>query len=72
MAVKKKIHDRVLFLGKQDRINEKLAVADVLLLPSELESFGLAALEAMTGLLYVAVLIARLVSLYSKPKSSDA
>jgi len=47
MAVKKKIHDRVLFLGKQDRINEKLAVADVLLLPSELESFGLAALEAM-------------------------
>src|SRR6202035_253921 len=27
MAVKKKIHDRVLFLGKQDRINEKLAVA---------------------------------------------
>ena len=32
----------------------------------------LAALEAMTGLLYVAVLIARLVSLYSKPKSSDA
>src|SRR2546428_12781361 len=35
MAVKKGIHDRVLFLGKQDRINEKLAVADVLLLPSE-------------------------------------
>ena len=32
----------------------------------------LAALEAMTGLLYVAVLIARLVSLYSKPKSSDS
>ncbi len=35
------------FLGKQDRIHEKLAVADVMLLPSELESFGLAALEAM-------------------------
>ena len=31
----------------------------------------LAALEAMTGLLYVAVLIARLVSLYSTPKSND-
>jgi Ion channel len=31
----------------------------------------LAAMEAMTGLLYVAVLIARLVSLYSTPKSYD-
>ena len=29
----------------------------------------LAAMEAMTGLFYVAVLIARLVSLYSSPKS---
>ena len=32
----------------------------------------LAALEAMTGLLYVAVLIARLVALYSSPKSNDS
>jgi Ion channel len=32
----------------------------------------LAAMEAMTGLLYVAVLIARLVSLYSTPKSGDS
>jgi hypothetical protein len=32
----------------------------------------LAALEAMTGLLYVTVLIARLVSLYSSPKSNDS
>ncbi|MGB8770127.1 MAG: N-acetyl-alpha-D-glucosaminyl L-malate synthase BshA [Candidatus Korobacteraceae bacterium] len=47
LAVKKGIHNKVDFLGKQDRINEKLAVADVLLLPSELESFGLAALEGM-------------------------
>jgi N-acetyl-alpha-D-glucosaminyl L-malate synthase BshA len=47
LAVKKGIHNKVEFLGKQDRINEKLAVADVMLLPSELESFGLAALEAM-------------------------
>jgi L-malate glycosyltransferase len=47
LAVKKGIHNKVDFLGKQDRINEKLAVADVMLLPSELESFGLAALEAM-------------------------
>jgi N-acetyl-alpha-D-glucosaminyl L-malate synthase BshA len=47
LAVKKGIHDKVSFLGKQDRIHEKLPVADVMLLPSELESFGLAALEAM-------------------------
>ena len=47
LAVKKGIHNKVEFLGKQDRINEKLTVADVMLLPSELESFGLAALEAM-------------------------
>src|SRR6267378_8302729 len=32
----------------------------------------LAAMEAMTGLLYVAVLIARLVSMYSTPKSNDS
>jgi N-acetyl-alpha-D-glucosaminyl L-malate synthase BshA len=35
------------FLGKQDRVQEKLAMADLFLLPSDLESFGLAALEAM-------------------------
>jgi len=34
-------------MGKQDMIHEKLALADVMLLPSEMESFGLAALEAM-------------------------
>jgi N-acetyl-alpha-D-glucosaminyl L-malate synthase BshA len=47
LAVQKGIHDHVLFLGKQDRVQEKLAISDVMLLPSELESFGLAALEAM-------------------------
>jgi len=47
LAMHKGIHERVHFLGKQDRINEKLALADVMLLPSQLESFGLAALEAM-------------------------
>lgn len=35
------------FLGKQDAIEELLAVSDVFLLPSASESFGLAALEAM-------------------------
>ncbi len=47
LAVQKGIHEHVLFLGKQDQIREKLAMSDVLLMPSELESFGLAALEAM-------------------------
>ena len=47
LAVQKGIHDDVLFLGKQDQIQEKLAIADIMLIPSELESFGLAALEAM-------------------------
>jgi glycosyltransferase involved in cell wall biosynthesis len=37
----------VVFLGKQDNIREKLAMCDILLMPSELESFGLAALEGM-------------------------
>jgi len=47
LAVQKGIHDDVLFLGKQDQVQDKLAMSDVMLLPSELESFGLAALEAM-------------------------
>ena len=47
LAFQRGIHDRVIFLGKQDRVHEKLAMADVMLLPSKLESFGLAALEAM-------------------------
>jgi N-acetyl-alpha-D-glucosaminyl L-malate synthase BshA len=47
LAVQKGIHEDVLFLGKQDQVEEKLGIADVLLMPSELESFGLAALEAM-------------------------
>jgi N-acetyl-alpha-D-glucosaminyl L-malate synthase BshA len=35
------------FLGKQDAVEELLAVSDLLLIPSAKESFGLAALEAM-------------------------
>jgi L-malate glycosyltransferase len=41
------IHDRIHFLGKQERVNELLPLADLMLMPSEMESFGLAALEAM-------------------------
>jgi N-acetyl-alpha-D-glucosaminyl L-malate synthase BshA len=42
-----KIERHVTFLGKQDHVERLLPLAHVLLLPSELESFGLAALEAM-------------------------
>src|SRR6185369_1208539 len=41
------VYDRCVFVGKQPNIVDYLSAADVLLLPSEQESFGLAALEAM-------------------------
>lgn len=39
--------DHVRFLGKQEAIEEILSVCDLFIMPSESESFGLAALEAM-------------------------
>jgi L-malate glycosyltransferase len=39
--------DHVRFLGKQEAIEEILSVCDLFIMPSETESFGLAALEAM-------------------------
>lgn len=41
------IYDKVIFFGNSSEINEILAHSDLFLLPSETESFGLAALEAM-------------------------
>jgi L-malate glycosyltransferase len=41
------IYEQCSFVGKQPKIVDYLSAADVLLLPSEQESFGLAALEAM-------------------------
>ncbi|CAM3396227.1 N-acetyl-alpha-D-glucosaminyl L-malate synthase BshA [Marinicrinis lubricantis] len=41
------LEDKVVFLGKQDDVAEVISMADLLLLPSEKESFGLVALEAM-------------------------
>jgi N-acetyl-alpha-D-glucosaminyl L-malate synthase BshA len=41
------IGDAVRFLGKLEAVEEVLSVADLFLMPSEKESFGLAALEAM-------------------------
>ena len=40
-------HERITFLGKQEAVEEILSVCDLFVLPSETESFGLAALEAM-------------------------
>jgi N-acetyl-alpha-D-glucosaminyl L-malate synthase BshA len=48
-AVDLGLHDRVQFLGNQEGIERLLALADVFLLPSHHESFGLAALEAMAA-----------------------
>lgn len=41
------IGNEVRFLGKQDAVEEILSIADLFVMPSESESFGLAALEAM-------------------------
>lgn len=49
------VSQHVTFLGKQDHVERLFPQADVLLMPSELEAFGLAALEAMAcGLVPVA------------------
>jgi len=43
------VKDKILFLGKSDEIRKILCLTDLFLLPSETESFGLAALEAMAA-----------------------
>lgn len=45
----RKLHlcEDIRFLGKQEAVEELLAISDLFILPSENESFGLAALEAM-------------------------
>ena len=43
------ISDKVFFLGKSKRIEQITSISDVFLLPSETESFGLVALEAMAS-----------------------
>ena len=47
LVSQKGLRKKVEFLGKVDQVNEKLSIADLMLVPSEMESFGLAALEAM-------------------------
>ena len=41
------IYNDIRFLGKQEQISEILSIADLFILPSQTESFGLSALEAM-------------------------
>jgi N-acetyl-alpha-D-glucosaminyl L-malate synthase BshA len=47
LAMRLGVADRIEFLGKQENVNELLALADLMIMPSAMESFGLAALEAM-------------------------
>jgi N-acetyl-alpha-D-glucosaminyl L-malate synthase BshA len=47
LAYKSGILDRVDFMGKLERVDELLPLTDLMLMPSEMESFGLVALEAM-------------------------
>jgi N-acetyl-alpha-D-glucosaminyl L-malate synthase BshA len=49
MAKESGVQDDVRFVGKQEQMEEILLVSDLFLLPSEYESFGLAALEAMAA-----------------------
>jgi len=42
------VYDDIRFLGKQEPVDEILSIADIFLLPSGSETFGLAALEAMS------------------------
>jgi len=46
-AIEEGVASRVRFLGKQESVADLLACADLFLLPSQLEAFGLVALEAM-------------------------
>ena len=47
MACELEVADRITFAGKMSHVENALSVADLFLLASETESFGLAALEAM-------------------------
>jgi len=49
LSRKLNICDEVRFVGKQEQMEDILAIADLFLLTSEYESFGLAALEAMAA-----------------------
>jgi N-acetyl-alpha-D-glucosaminyl L-malate synthase BshA len=47
LAHRRGVHEHTTFLGKQEHVECVLGISDLMLMPSEMESFGLAALEAM-------------------------
>ncbi len=47
LVKQKELDKNVIFMGKQDGLEDLLSVGDIFLMPSQSESFGLAALEAM-------------------------
>lgn len=47
LALRHGVQEKIHFLGKQDNVHDLLPLADLMLMPSQMESFGLAALEAM-------------------------
>lgn len=49
LSRKSESHADIIFLGKQEEMEEILAISDLFILPSENESFGLVALEAMAA-----------------------
>ncbi len=49
LAKSKDLEDKIFFLGKSKRIEQITEISDLFLLPSETESFGLVALEAMAS-----------------------
>ncbi len=49
MARKSDARKDIVFLGKQEEVEDIMAISDLFLLPSEYESFGLVALEAMAA-----------------------
>lgn len=49
LARKLGIKNKIIFMGKSDEVREILCMSDLFILPSETESFGLAALEAMAA-----------------------
>jgi L-malate glycosyltransferase len=68
LAADEGVADRVLYLGKQESVAEILACADLFLLPSDNEAFGLVALEAMAcGVPVVASRVGGIPELVTEP-----
>jgi L-malate glycosyltransferase len=68
LASEEGVDDRVLYLGKQESVAEILACADLFLLPSDNEAFGLVALEAMAcGVPVVASRVGGIPELVTEP-----